>query len=92
MLPYVPELLGRDPIPALEASIKAIGLATMSNAHRLPELMLAARQEYSTALLATNSALQDPIKCKSDSTLAAVTLLSVYEVRQYNSSLAYNSV
>jgi hypothetical protein len=44
MLPYIPELLDRDPIPALEASVKAIRLATMSNAHRLPELMLAARQ------------------------------------------------
>ncbi|KAJ5606209.1 C6 zinc finger domain protein [Penicillium lagena] len=79
MLPYIPHLLDTDPSPALQAAIKAIGLASMSNARMSAELMRAARKEYSTALLATNSALQDPIQFKSDSTLAAVMLLGMYE-------------
>ncbi|KAJ5814929.1 Zn(II)2Cys6 transcription factor [Penicillium riverlandense] len=79
MFPYIRHLLGTDPSPALQAAIKAIGLASMSNTRMSAELMRAARQEYSTALLATNRALQDRIQFKSDSTLAAVMLLSMYE-------------
>lgn len=80
-LPYIPRLLDSDPSPNLIASIKAIGLAVMSNRHMAPGLMQSAYSEYSTALLATNRALQDPARYKSDSTLAAVMLLGMYEVR-----------
>jgi hypothetical protein len=81
LLPYLPGLLGKDPSPALQASIKAVGLASMSRVRMSQDLMCSARQEYSAALLTTNSALQDLTLAKSDSTLAAVVLLSMYEVR-----------
>ena len=36
---------------------------------------------YGTALRAVNAALADPVQCKSDSTLFAVWMFVVYEVR-----------
>ncbi|KAJ5811308.1 hypothetical protein N7474_007609 [Penicillium riverlandense] len=78
---FYPGVLRKDPSPALQASIKAVGLASMSRVRMSQDLICSARQEYSAALLATNSALQDPTQAKSDSTLAAVVLLSTYEVR-----------
>ena len=80
LLSYLPQVLREDRSPALEATIKAVGLASMSRAHSLPELKYAAGLEYSAALLATNRALEDAVAAKSDSTLAAVVLLSTYEV------------
>lgn len=56
----------------------------MSNRQMSPDLMQSAYSEYSTALLATNRALQDPAMYKSDSTLAAVMLLGMYEVRPFS--------
>lgn len=78
VLPYLPELLHKDPSPALQSTMKVVGIANMS---MMPESRRSARQEYSIALRAINDALRDPVAAKSDSTLAAVLLVSVYEVR-----------
>jgi hypothetical protein len=81
VLACIPNLLGEDPSPALQATIKAVGMAGMSRVHSLPKMKYSAAVEYSTALRATNRALQDSKVARSDSTLAAVVLLSTYEVR-----------
>lgn len=53
----------------------------MARINRRPELKRAAGEEYGRALIATNNALRDPVSAKSDSTLGAVILLGMYEVR-----------
>lgn len=81
LLSYLPHLLSTDPSPALQATIKAAGLESMARINRLPELKRAAGEQYGKALIATNNALRDPASAKSDSTLGAVILLGMYEVR-----------
>ncbi|EAW07117.1 Zn(II)2Cys6 transcription factor [Aspergillus clavatus NRRL 1] len=70
--------LSMESAPALTASVHAVGLAALANIHRSPRLMLEARTEYGHALRATSAALRDA--CTADSTLAAVALLSMYEI------------
>ncbi|KAL3470775.1 hypothetical protein BJX99DRAFT_238891 [Aspergillus californicus] len=65
---------------AAGSALTAVGLATMSNMRMAPQLMLAARREYTTALSRTNAALMDPVLSKADDTLAAVVLLGMFEV------------
>ncbi|GKZ28573.1 hypothetical protein AbraIFM66950_009464 [Aspergillus brasiliensis] len=79
ILCYLPNLLRTDPSDALQATIKAIGLACMSRVYQLPELARSAAEEYSKALRATNVSLQDAVSATSDSTLGAVVTLSMYE-------------
>lgn len=81
LLAFLPDLLSSDPSFTLQATIKAIGLASLSRIHNLPEMRRLAGQEYSKALISLNKALQNPVTAKTDSTLGTVTLLSVYEVR-----------
>jgi hypothetical protein len=66
--------------PAVLAAVSALGLAALANIQMSPTTMMAAREEYTTALSYTNHALRDPILSKSDSTFAAVTLLGMFEV------------
>ncbi|CEJ62121.1 hypothetical protein PMG11_10631 [Penicillium brasilianum] len=80
VLAFMPNLIGQDPSPALQATIKAVGMAGMSRVHSLPKMQYSAAVQYSNALLATNRALQDSKVARSDSTLAAVVLLSTYEM------------
>ncbi|OOF96468.1 hypothetical protein ASPCADRAFT_144923 [Aspergillus carbonarius ITEM 5010] len=77
VMPYLVDLLHGDPSPALQATIRAVGLANMS---REPHYRRMARKEYSIALRATNDALKDSVSATSDSTLGAVLLLSTYEM------------
>ncbi|KAL3449609.1 hypothetical protein BJX65DRAFT_294632 [Aspergillus insuetus] len=77
LLMFLPSLLENDPSPALKASAKALGLLGMT---RMPHVERRAREEYSIALRATNSALRDPTTATADSTLGAVLLLSLYEL------------
>ncbi|KAJ0417845.1 hypothetical protein BJY00DRAFT_195775 [Aspergillus carlsbadensis] len=65
---------------AVNAALTAVGLALMSNIRMAPQLLLAARREYTTALSRTNYALGDPVLSKRDDTLAAVVLLGMFEV------------
>lgn len=79
-LDFLPTVIREDTSPAVKACISALGLASLANIHMSPELMSAARHEYSAALSATSVALRDRECARSDSTLAAVELLSLYEV------------
>ncbi|KAB8203637.1 hypothetical protein BDV34DRAFT_227252 [Aspergillus parasiticus] len=79
VLPYLSDLIHTDPSEALQATIKAIGLACMSRIYHVPELRRSAGEEYSKALRATNANLQDAVSATSDSTLGAVVTLSLYE-------------
>ncbi|KAI9928696.1 hypothetical protein MW887_001913 [Aspergillus wentii] len=77
VMSYLPALLSTDPSPALQATIKAIGLASIP---RRPELKRLAAEQYGIALRATNNALRHPDSALSDSTLGAVFLLGGYEM------------
>ncbi|RAL03714.1 uncharacterized protein BO80DRAFT_400779 [Aspergillus ibericus CBS 121593] len=77
LLRFLPSLLEKDPSPALSASVKAVGLLGMA---RMSHGKYRAREAYSIALCATNSALRDPTTATSDATLGAVLLLSLYEL------------
>ncbi|PWY74515.1 hypothetical protein BO94DRAFT_524377 [Aspergillus sclerotioniger CBS 115572] len=77
VMPYLSDLLRGDPSPALQATVRAVGLANMS---REPQYRRLARKEYGVALRATNDALTHSVSATSDSTLAAVLLLSTYEM------------
>ncbi|KAL2832683.1 hypothetical protein BJY01DRAFT_225786 [Aspergillus pseudoustus] len=73
--------LAKDPQNlAVNAAFTAVGLAVMSNIRMSPQLLLAARREYTTALARTNYALSDAVLSKGDDTLAAVVLLGMFEV------------
>ncbi|PYH91599.1 hypothetical protein BO71DRAFT_359062 [Aspergillus ellipticus CBS 707.79] len=83
ILSYLPDILNSTPSSALQATIRAVGLASLS---KVPELRRSAAEEYGIALRATNEALRDPVSVKSDSTLGAVVLLSFYELITCNAS------
>ncbi|GMF67851.1 unnamed protein product [Aspergillus oryzae] len=74
VLPYLSDLIHTEPSEALQATIKAIGLACMSRIYHVPELRRSAGEEYSKALRATNANLQDAVSATSDSTLGAVII------------------
>lgn len=63
--------------PAVSGGLAAVGLASLSNIRKSAGLMTAANKEYAEALRLTGTALDNPT---SDATLAAVLLLSMFEV------------
>lgn len=77
---HLPEILTKDASDALQATMKAIGLACMAGIHNDDFLRRSAQQAYVSALQMTNKRLQDVASAKKDSTLATVMMLSVYEV------------
>ena len=62
--------------------IEAIGLASISNLKRSPDLMIAAGRKYATVLRTINASIQDPKEASTDQTLIAVILLGMFEVFQ----------
>lgn len=58
----------------------ALGLATLGNIKMSRAILIAAREEYVKALSHTNKAIGDPFLSKSESTLAAVIVLGMFEV------------
>ncbi|KAJ5947267.1 hypothetical protein N7466_000282 [Penicillium verhagenii] len=82
MIWYLPALLRKDPSPALRASITALGLASISGRQEqpIPKSSRLVVEAYGTALCAINDALKDPAMATSDSTLIAVSVLSLYEM------------
>ena len=64
----------------LSKSIEAVGLASLANELESLDVSKDARKRYVDAIKATNTALQDPIRAKKDSTLLAVLLLTLFEV------------
>ncbi|KAK1148865.1 hypothetical protein N8T08_008750 [Aspergillus melleus] len=79
-LAFLTHLLPKDSGCLLTPAFHALGLASLANIHRSPRLVISARQEYSVALAATNAALQDPRRCRTDAAVAAVILLAMYGV------------
>lgn len=69
---------GANPLPGI---ITAIGMAGISNLQGSAAAMVATRQKYTKVLHTLNSALQDPRTATDDSTLMAVILLGLFEVR-----------
>jgi hypothetical protein len=78
---YLLPLIGNPRNSAVNAAVNAVSMAALSNIRLSPRTMLKAQREYTTALREINLALQDPIMCKRDDTLAAVDLLGLFEVR-----------
>ncbi|KAH8691338.1 Zn(II)2Cys6 transcription factor [Talaromyces proteolyticus] len=73
----------RDDNLALSSAITALGLSAMANMRMSPPLMMAAREEYTKALAATNQNIKDPVLSKTDQTLVAVMFLGMFEVVTY---------
>lgn len=46
---------------------------------------------YGTALKTVSAALNDPVECKSDSTLLAIWMFVVYEVRYFSGKIIYRT-
>lgn len=65
---------------AIQFSIKAVASAMLSRVRGSRALDQVARKEYGSALEFVNQALADPQEAKTDQTLGAVVLLSLYEV------------
>ncbi|KAL2830985.1 hypothetical protein BJY01DRAFT_260684 [Aspergillus pseudoustus] len=86
ILSYLPELLKTDPSDALLSTLRAIGLSSISRLHNLPGLKRSAGEEYCLALRATNRDLQHASTAVSDSTLATVVLLGLYEIIECHES------
>lgn len=66
--------------PAVMLAIETIGLASVANVQRVSALMVAAREQYAEAVSWTNIMLSSSKESISDSTLAAVILLGMFEV------------
>ena len=66
---------------AVRCAISSVGLAMLANTRNDPNLMTEARREYTTALRLTNSALRRENDCLQDTTLSAVLMLGMFEVR-----------
>ena len=76
----------------LLSSIKAVGLAGVSNVTKAPALMVEASKQYVTAVRHLNAALQSPVEVKKDTTLMAVMILGIFETlagRSENSLVAW---
>ena len=64
---------------ALSNTVAALGMACLSNAMKIPEVMTNANSNYVAALRSINAKVRDPIEVKSDQTLMVVMLLGLYE-------------
>ncbi|KAL8791176.1 MAG: hypothetical protein Q9195_006015 [Heterodermia aff. obscurata] len=76
----------------LLSSIKAVGLAGVSNVTKAPGLLEEAGKRYVTAVRHLNAALQSPVDVKKDTTLMAVMILGIFETlvgRSENSFVAW---
>ena len=64
---------------ALEYSMKALGLASMSTFTKSANLSVEARKRYTTAVSKTNAALKEPGLAKDDRLLSTVLILNAFE-------------
>ncbi|KAK4664452.1 uncharacterized protein QC763_505650 [Podospora pseudopauciseta] len=85
----------REEITHLQHAFNACALASLGERYGAPSpgrghgrlttgkeketLLRKGAEEYTLALMATNAALRDPVRCKEDGTLAAVLLLGMFE-------------
>lgn len=65
---------------AIVDAIASVALVMLSSTRNSPSLRRSAKIEYSSAIQMTNAALSNDVEATSDLTLAAVVLLSLYEV------------
>ena len=79
-LPCLVTLAEDWPDSALPLAINAVGLAALANIHHCPQIMLEARQECTAAISLTKRALDDAAALQQDHVLAAVVMLSMFEV------------
>ncbi|KAH8819168.1 hypothetical protein F5884DRAFT_864617 [Xylogone sp. PMI_703] len=80
---YLPDIYAEEVRDEFDGPIKNIitasGLAGLANRSNNERLLVVARRLYGKAIGLINSALADPVKVKSDQTLAAVLVLSIFE-------------
>jgi len=79
-LPCLTSLMERWPDSALQSAVTAVGLAALANMAGSRQVMSEARQQCTTAIHMIGRALDDPDDCKRDDVLAAVVMLSMFEV------------
>ena len=70
-------LLMDSPLPS---AIVSVGMAGLANKKKAPDIMIAARRKYTSALGLTMAALSKTASATTDQTLIAVILLGLYEV------------
>lgn len=64
----------------MKASITSAGAAMLSRIKKSEPLKVAAERQYGSALALMNTAVSDKVEAKSNSTLAAVLVLAIFEV------------
>lgn len=67
---------------ALPGLVAAIGMGSISSTRNDPQMMLLARKRYTEVLPVLTANLQDPVLWTASSTLMAVLLSGLFEVRQ----------
>lgn len=81
---HLPVLLQHEPpTGALNTIVAAAGLAALANAGASTPWKYEAYHSYGKALQQLQVDLKDPVRMKSDSTLAAVMLMGTFEVKQH---------
>lgn len=65
---------------AMMASMAAVGMAMLSSVRKSSTMKVTAAREFGSALTLVNTALSDKVQAKSHFTLAAVLLLSIFEI------------
>lgn len=68
---------------ALLAGVTAVGKAAIGNIYKSSSLVQSARSDYCNSLCLTNAAISTAGQWNQDSTLVAVFLLSLFEVRSF---------
>lgn len=76
----IPMIKTEEPGGHLSIAFTAVGLAALGNRPHSKRLLPLAGAKYAQALNLTNAALRDPVKAKTDQTLASVLLLGLFEV------------
>ena len=69
---------------ALPGLVAAIGMGGISSTRNDPQMMLLARKRYTKVLPVITANLQDPVLWTASSTLMAVLLSGLFEVRQFS--------
>ena len=79
---YLPSIFNaKEPVnAALQNVVISLGLVGLSNTRHTLDVMISAKEKYTIAIRATNSALRDADGAKCDQTLITVMLLGLYEV------------
>lgn len=82
---HLPVLLQHGPPKgALNTIVAAAGLAALANAGASTQWRYDAYRSYGKALQQLQVDLKDPVRMKSDSTLAAVMLMGTFEVKYHS--------